>query len=298
MRPERWLVTLLAVSLGLSIAAPAGAYCRTTSAPRNPTFEHCGEFGIPLYWPKQCVGYRIHQSGLARAQMEPLTALVARAFARWTNPGEVCLPSINVVPLAPTANGDVGWRENGPNSNLIVFRSELWPYAEEELELTTITWDVETGAILDADMEVNAADHQYTVGEISPDGYDIEVVLTHGAGHFLGLAHSEQLDSMMVREYVPGDPPQMSTDDAEGICAIYPESGERVTRNAAGAEIRVPAEDCSFTESEPEGECGPLDIGHGCSTARAPNATSWALVLGVLVAPWVVRRTRRARRRS
>lgn len=276
-RAEPRIGGIIAALATLLSAAPASAYCRTTTARDVTSLGECPSEGLPLYWPSQCVGYRISEGRSGRIPVAQLSPVVARAFARWTNPGEVCLPSIDVVALAPTSNRDIGYEPDRPNVHLIVFRDEPWRYDPMQLEHTTLTFKVDTGEILDADMEINAVDVTFGVGgDVSPGEFDLETVLTHGAGHFLGLAHSTEPDSVMVSRIEPGVARQLTTDDAEGICAIYPETGERVTRDQEGNEVRLAARTCSLAESG--GECGPLDVAHGCSIVTSGKGAKCSLV--------------------
>src|SRR5262249_15492160 len=53
---------------------------------------------------------------------------------------------------------------------------------------------------------------------------DLLSVLTHEAGHFLGLAHSADADATMFSEYKMGSTGlrDLSPDDVKAICAAYP----------------------------------------------------------------------------
>ena len=60
---------------------------------------------------------------------------------------------------------------------------------------TTLSIDTVSGQILDADVEIDAFDPgQNGMPPITTSdsnvGYDLESIVTHEAGHFLGLAHS------------------------------------------------------------------------------------------------------------
>lgn len=301
MRVERRTHGLIAAALGLLSAEPAAAYCRTTTQRDAAFVDGCPAQGIPVYWRSQCLGYRLYQDAAAPIPVAELAPLVARAFAHWTKFDEPCLPSLDVVPLMPTSRGDMGYEPNGPNSNLIVFRTESWPYNPEEFEHTTLTYSLTTGEILDADMEINGADPVYAVGEDALGRIDLETVLTHGAGHFLGFAHSD-VPSIMEQTIEPGASPELSSDDAQGVCEVYPEGGERLVLDERGNEVWIPARTCSFIETAGDGtagECGPLDVADGCSVTRTPlGGAGWSVsALGGLVGAAALRRRRRVRLR-
>ncbi len=90
-----------------------------------------------------------------------------------------------------------------------------------------------------------------------PNGYyDLASILTHEAGHFLGLAHSAETSAVMYAHYHPGQN-VLTPDDVGGICSIYPPD---LTRNTAGGAIGSVL--CNATP--PLGflsTCGSLDAG-------------------------------------
>ena len=51
--------------------------------------------------------------------------------------------------------------------------------------------------------------------------YDLQAILTHETGHFLGLAHATEATSVMYAFYRQGAI-DLTEDDAAGLCSIYP----------------------------------------------------------------------------
>lgn len=62
-----------------------------------------------------------------------------------------------------------------------------WPYSEEQTARTTITW--QSAYILNSYIELNP--HYYRV--------DVESLMVHELGHFLGMAHNDDIDSVMYK---------------------------------------------------------------------------------------------------
>lgn len=76
------------------------------------------------------------------------------------------------------------------NQNSIVFAPKGAPQANGALAITIVTYDRSEGKILDADIVFNG-EHRFAPAEIlgagAQDAYDLQNVLTHELGHFLGL---------------------------------------------------------------------------------------------------------------
>jgi hypothetical protein len=58
--------------------------------------------------------------------------------------------------------------------------------------------------------------------------FDLLAIVTHEAGHFLGLDHSPEPDATMYYAYNPPstDARTLSEDDTRALCAAYPDSRE------------------------------------------------------------------------
>jgi MYXO-CTERM domain-containing protein len=128
-----------------------------------------------------------------------------------------------------------------------------WPDASAAdrttLALTTVTYDTRSGEILDADIEVVGWDGEpgptagqahgwyYTCGPGSPPlttcrnygdadcAYmDLQSVITHEAGHVLGLNHTSVRTATMFASAGLGETIKrtLAPDDVDGICSVYP----------------------------------------------------------------------------
>jgi hypothetical protein len=265
---------ILAASFGaalgvLSWGGPALAYCRavTVSPPDgyNPATQGC--FGdepdaglYPLYWRDQCVGYSFLQTPSKYVSLDEATQVAAQAFATWANaPCENGAPSIFASQLPPVECSVV---PSQGHNNVILFRDDVWPYddAANAIGFTTLTVRLSTGEILGADVEINTA--EYTVVTSPPPAgstamtYDLGSILTHEAGHFLGLAHSGDTTAVMYAYYRPGST-TLSPDDVAGICSIYSSDGSRNTSEGMLAQLNCdPTPVLGF-----ESECGSIEAG-------------------------------------
>jgi hypothetical protein len=218
----------------------AGAYCPEVAKAPPPNYDPVAQgcfvndpsSGRPLptlFWKNPCVGYSIQRSASAQVSLVDATRVAAQAFSAWSS--AACAngsPSITAVALSPVDCSDVPSQEH---NNVIIFRDNGWPYADKAntLGYTTLTVNTCTGEIYGADIEINTSDYKISASGQAPDGgYDLATILTHEAGHFLGLAHSAESSAIMYAAYHPGAA-ALTLDDVGGICSIYPAEGTRMT---------------------------------------------------------------------
>jgi hypothetical protein len=242
----------------------------------------------------------LSEAASTQVSLADASAIMAGAFAGWASGAGICFPSIAVTALAPTASTTIGYDLSGPNENIVVFMDEgLGPDATHVIERPTITYNLQTGEILDVDVQINTSLPFTTEDSVDAgDSFDLRYVMTHEAGHFLGLAHSVDHDAVMFPQTTPGSKarPWITEDDARGLCAIYPQNGTRTTTDAAGASIAVNATPCNLVVDACSGE--PV-IGHGCSFRAMPRSASFgrAATLTALFI-YLIRRRPHPHRRS
>lgn len=298
--PRRGLSSALpfvCLGLGLTWTTPAEAYCRTTTCIPSENCEYdpvtgCAVNGTFLEWKRSCVSFSVQQDGSPRRGIdyEEAHSIIAGAFANWLDtscPGG--RPSLDIADLGAVSCNAPQYNQSGPNANVWMFRDDAWESdrgfaGAAELAITIVTYHPDTGEIYDADVEINSHQIPITIGDENVQ-YDLASIVTHEAGHFLGLSHSRVLDSVMRVNYLPGTTSlrQLAEDDREGICAIYPPDRE------------VPNGNCTPRHGFTSACYRPND--GGCSIAsqtvgRAPPLPRWAFAALALLAAstWVRRR--------
>lgn len=298
----RFALGLAALSIAL-LPRTASAYCRTTTSETfEPTAAHpCDTAGKPLFWTSKCVGFSLQQNASVQVDLATARGIANEAFTQWSSaqcPADtvactgsvVGTPNIAAQDIGPVACDQVEFNQgDGGNANDIIFRDGVWPHEGTALALTTVTFNVQTGEIYDADMEIQSNPTEVKLGvhdPIAANEYDLRSIVTHEAGHFLGMAHTQTTNtqSTMFSTYRAGQTfmRSLSPDDACGICNAYPP-----TRTAT----------CS---PDPRGglvsNCGgsaSSSKGCGCAVVGAPSPLSLgALVAGVLALAAVRRRRR------
>lgn len=271
----------------------AQAYCRTTTC--DPATEcdfdarGCTDVGLPLVWKGACVSYSVQRdaSPARNLDYDTVDEIVERSFSHWTDAncsGDA--PSLTTSDLGPVKCNEPEYNSNNANANVIMFRDDDWPYAgaNATLALTTITFNFQTGEIFDADIEVNSFKTRLTTSESVVD-FDLESVLTHEAGHFLGLSHSHIDGATMFIEYERGDLSfrDLSSDDEDGICATYPPNR------------KVAASDCRPRHGFSPDCRPPADEGCAFRATPAGSTPVWPLVLLLAIGvPLGLRRRRTA----
>lgn len=297
-----WPVRPLAVAFLIAVSPfallrEASAFCRTRTDPVSA--DDCAAQGPSLFWKNQCVGYAVNQQASKKATLAKARTIVNTAFAAWTAKNTVCTPGVRGIELTPTATSTVGFDPKlGTNENVIVFRDQAWPYndAGNPLALTTVTFNADSGEILDADIEVNSADQAVTGGEPLPaTGYDLQSIITHEVGHLLGLAHSRVDGATMEARYDRGQTGlrSLEVDDQKGICDVYPSTETRTTNKPGQPLATIIAGQCDTTSAAPTPKYD--DKGCSCSEGASPaNPTAGAAAgtaILLLAAAW--RRKRR-----
>jgi hypothetical protein len=286
---------LLVVAFGVLSDRPAQAFCRTTTCAvdcppkeceRDPV-TGCWAAGIPLVWNQQCVSFSVNVNASPRLGLgyDAALEIAQEAFAHW--PLATCpdggAPTIAFMSLPGLMCDRVEYNRTGPNANAVLFRDESWTHSDSALALTTVSFNANTGQILNADMEINVTHPEVTI-EALP------FIITHESGHFVGLDHSPDPQTVMYFQYnrLPGQPFALTDDDIAAVCAAYPSS-------------RTVSATCDF--QPPKGyaiDCGG-DVQAACAVAPAPETDRrawWWCALLALGATVTFRWRRRANAKS
>lgn len=206
-------------------------------------------------------------------------------YENWLNPGDSFaaiemgfeawrgLPRVPDLVIRPGHPATVGHHDGHPTNGIYLLKD--WPYEKEKLAVTIVTYEMDTGRLLDADIVVNGEAHFSLLPEPmtgTSNDYDIAAVLAHESGHVLGLGESQADPQATMWPYArPGDVSKRSLfeDDEDGVTTSY-----------------------KTTPPEASSACGSLTV-----AGRAHAHSRFALGLWALaICPFVMGRSRRRRR--
>ncbi len=217
------------------------------------------------------------QNQTVNGQLAEIEQAITASLAVWTGVNGTTLMPSSLAPLTrvPTANA---CGSDGVNS--ICFDQADGAFTPGVLAFTrVITADslgaqvgssapaTQIGQILDADIYFNPSGSQITFATpaalaANPQAYDLESLLTHEFGHFLGFSHSAVWSAMMY-PYAPApgtftgarptaqqlDTP-LSDDDRTGLRILYPSPSDTVNIGSIRGHI-LPANALSLPASPP-----------------------------------------------
>jgi hypothetical protein len=217
------------------------------------------------------------QDQTASGRLNEIELVIQQSLAVWTNVSGAALKPASLGPLARISAANACGAD-GLNS--ICFDQADMAFTPGVLAFTrVVTADVTgvqigTGAvsafpgqILDADIYFNPGDAHTAFATPSalsanPASYDLESVLTHELGHFLGFSHSAVWGAMMfpyapapgtftgVRPTVQQPDAPLGEDDRTGLRLLYPDATDAVHIGTIRGRV-IPANPLSLPASPP-----------------------------------------------
>ena len=189
---------LAPVLLALSIAVPAFAgVALTYTLPNGATAVSWPQNSFPIH-------YQVDRR-VASVIGQP-AAVIDRAFNEWSE--------ISEANVSFTDDGVVDNAKAGHDGrNTVSVMDDLFKN-QNYIALTSNWWD-DSGHMTEADIQIDSTEAK---------NYNVQQLVAHEVGHFLGLDHSAVLSSVMFPYVTNGPVTPLDTDERTAIAAIYPKS--------------------------------------------------------------------------
>ena len=231
-------------ALLLAVWIPAAAYIKTTTSATD---------GAPIRWdltesvlslPNVAGGEVLYQvSSLGSDNVGDTSEMTAveAAFRHWEGIPRAKVAFSRGPDTATIAANDDGvnviyWAEGAKTTVLGSKNFQVTGF----VGLTVIVNDTAgptTGLLRNADIVLNGNEFTWTTDPAAnPASYDVEEIITHEAGHVVGLDHSGVLGSSMYARVTPQQVLRstLSSDDMAGAIAIYPDSDANTALGSQG----------------------------------------------------------------
>lgn len=262
---------------------------RSYSSPKNHAQKAfactpTGESGPSLYWRNRTV---VMNPSLPKGSTMPSQMLLDAmnwAAQAWSKSADSDFKMVIGQPVSQRWIG-FDWSSKSPNYNIVTVREPTqqdfygeWMHAAGIVALTSITYVQRTGEIVDADIEINLAQHDFDDclkrRKFCTHSFDLTSTLTHEFGHVLGLNHPDASlhNAMRTTMFAKSSVGEITkrwpaADDIFGLNFLYP--------------IGLPSPDCfGVTKATPQKLRVMTDT--GCNQTSSPPL--WILLaFGILL---------------
>lgn len=174
---------------------------------------------LTLFWNTNQLTWQLNSWGSGDIDDGSHVPAIEHAFQSWEDGP---YGSIRFTRGADTPSNDIL-----ENSHLVLFdeinANGYFPVGAGIIGVTPIAYFVSSGRIIDADILLNGRDYVWST-DLSAGTYDVQAIVSHEVGHFIGLDHSPSMGCTM---WPYADPQQsrqrfLSSDDHAGAAAVQP----------------------------------------------------------------------------
>lgn len=284
MRLSAATVASASVAILVGISSPARAFRTASDLPEHE--------GTPyVRWATSELPYRVHAQVPAAVGLSDFERATSRALAAWEQPScaELSFDGLGTT-SSEARSGDErvtvqflrSWLERGFSADAAATTDVLYQRGEDG------RW-----RIVDADILLNEQGFAWTT-EGRDGARDVQAVLTHEAGHVLGLLHpcepggadgapacgsSPGVEATVMYPLYTGEGQRrLSDDDEAGVCFLYEQRGCTALgcpsgMNCVGGSCRMTCGGaaCGAGERCAMDRCVPMDcVGSGCEGCLGP----------------------------
>lgn len=177
--------------------------------------------GAFLYWDDNAFPIPYYISSPTFLGHPEMILPIDRSFQAWSRPENV---KVDFLPMGCTTQR----KNENDGINAIILVKDHWDFDHSAIAITRNFYvsgaGPHSGLILDSDILLNAVDHSFSVtGESGK--HDVQNIVTHEVGHFIGLGHEtgSATEPTMVAVASPGETKKrtLETSDLAGMTAGY-----------------------------------------------------------------------------
>lgn len=184
-----------------------------------------------LFWPNVStspISFVINSQTVNGIEQADYQAAVKRSFQSWQEVGDSNIQFAENTDPGQQARTDF----QADDIHTVMFDSNNSSgfFGNAGLVAVTPIEFTNGGQITDADILINARDHNFSCDN-TPDSFDVQSVVTHEVGHFIGLDHTAVLAATMGPFALKNTTYQRSlgNDDKSATSSVYPAPGNSLT---------------------------------------------------------------------
>jgi hypothetical protein len=242
-------------------------------------------------WSSLPVSYKVfnHTTGIKGVAdfSNTVLPLVRSGFNRWTLNKVSCTRwNSTYAGLFTTPTGSAALSPQDGQNLVLWLGGAQWHNDNLTLGVTHVIYMPGSGQITDADIEFN----NNVTWKAGGSGFatDIESIVTHEAGHFLGLDHTATTSAVMFASYNTGElKSTLQSADVNDVCTVYPTTSANGTQGdfcRVDTNCGTAAPKCRGLSGNPSSmictvECSTdtqCPTGYTCQTASPAGATGKA----------------------
>jgi uncharacterized protein (TIGR03382 family) len=250
--------TAVAIAIALmTTSTVASAYCQksTCREDRGDVCQHdendCISSGVGVEWPASTypvLPYHFNAHGSKQfAHDDRMRTVIRRAFHTWTEVSCDDGPTSLSFQEGPDVDDALVRGKPAPRHYAIYFRDDGWTEDPSSLAVTRVDTIDTSGTVTGASIEVNTFERRFRLGTSDQGDYDLQAVVTHEVGHYIGLDHSSAPGSIMAPTYCGDERPckkdveelrALGDDDRAAVCRLFPPGAtkpEPSSCNASGS---------------------------------------------------------------
>jgi len=194
--------------------------CAITAAASTRLTYLINQKPTSLSWAPSAFPIRFEMDRTAVRTLPDGQGSIQRAFEAWAGSRD------SVVRFQPAGLTDGAAGKDG--RNIVALNADL--FKNSGFIAYTTTWFDDNGKMEEADIQIDPA--------IIRENYNVQNVVQHEVGHFLGLDHSAVVSATMYPYVVADGPTPLDSDDLIAVASMYPKPSLGPSSGVLRGEVR------------------------------------------------------------